>query len=62
MIKCWTVALNYEKIKSNAGRVPNIKPFINKFNWNGKNNPSKIDDWKTFEKNDSTIALSILYI
>ena len=24
--------------------------------------PSKIDDWKTFEKNNPTIALNILYI
>ena len=23
--------------------------------------PSKIDDWKTFEKNNSTIALNLLY-
>ena len=28
----------------------------------GINHPSKIDDWKTFEKNNPTIALNILYI
>ena len=28
----------------------------------GSNGPLKIDDWKTFEKNYSTIALNILYI
>ena len=39
-----------------------IKPFINKYNWNGIKYPSKIDDWKTFEKNNPTIALKILYI
>ena len=39
-----------------------MKPFINRYNWKGKNYPSKIDDWKTFEKNDPTIALNILYI
>ena len=42
-------------------RVSNIIPFINKYNWEGINYPSKIDDWKTFEKNNLTIALNILY-
>ena len=56
-----TVALNYEKIKWNPERVSNIKPFINKYNSKGINYPSKIDDWKTFEKNNLTIALNILY-
>ena len=27
-----------------------------------KNFPSKINDWKTFEKNNTAIALNILYI
>ena len=43
-------------------RVSNIKPFIDKHNWKGTNYPSKIDDWKTFEKKNPTIALNILYI
>ena len=47
-----TVALNYGEIKWKPGRVWNIKPFINKFNWTGINYPSKIDDWKTLEKNN----------
>ena len=53
--------INYEEIKWNPERVSNIKPFINKFKWKGMNYLSKIDDWKTFEKNNSTIALHILY-
>ena len=56
-----TVALNYEEIESHLERVSNIKPFINKCNREGINYPSKIDDWKTFEKNNPTIALNILY-
>ena len=48
-----TVTLNYEEIKWNPERVSNIKPFINKYNWKGINYLSKIDDWKTFEKNCS---------
>ena len=57
-----TIALNYEKIQQNPEKVSNIKPFINKYNWKGINYTSKIDDWKTFEKNKSIIAPSILYI
>ena len=56
------VALNYEEIKWNPVRVSNIKPFINKYHRKGTNYPSKIDNWKTFEKNNPTIALNILYI
>ena len=57
-----TVAINYGEIESHPERVSNIKPFINKCKWRGINYPSKIDDWKTFEKNSPTIALNILYI
>ena len=35
--------------------------FINKFNWEGIRYPSKLDDWKMFEKNNPTIALNVLY-
>ena len=44
------VALTYEEIESHPERVSNIKPIINNYNW------------KTFEKNNPTIALNILYI
>ena len=57
-----TVPLNYEEIKRNPDRVSNIKPFIDKYNWKGINYPLEIDDWKTFEKNNLTIALNIWYI
>ena len=56
-----TVTFSYEKIKWNAEITSNIKPFINKYNWKGINYSSKMDDWKTFEKNP-TIVLNILYI
>ena len=57
-----TVLLNYGEIKWNPERVSNIKPFIHDYNWKGSNYPTKIDDWKTFEKNNPTFALNILYI
>ena len=43
-------------------KVSNIKAFINKYDWKGINYPSKMDDWKTFEKINPAIALNILYI
>ena len=48
-----TVALNYEEIESHPERFSSIKSFINKYNWEGINYPSKIDDWKIFEKDNS---------
>ena len=56
-----TVALNYGETKSHPERISIVKPFINKCNWKGISYPSKIDDWKMFEKNNPTIALNILY-
>ena len=56
-----TVALSYEKIKWNPERIFNIKLLIDKYNWQKINYPSKIDDWKTFEQNNPTIALNILH-
>ena len=55
------VTLNYEEIKYSPERVSHIKPFINKYNWEGINYPSKLGDWKKFEKNNPTIAINILY-
>ena len=55
-----TVALNYEEIESHPERVSSIVRFINKYNWKGINCSSKIDYWKTFEKNNLTILLNIL--
>ena len=56
-----TFALNYEEIKKDLQRITKIKPFINKYNWEGTIFPSEKDDWKKFEKNNVTIALNVLY-
>ena len=56
-----TVALNYEEIKKEPQRITKIKPFINKYNWEGINFPSEKDDWKKFDKNNVTIAFNVLY-
>ena len=57
-----TVALHYEEIESDPERVSNFKLFLNKYNWKGIKYTTKIDDLKTFEKNNPTNALNILYI
>ena len=53
--------LNHEVIKKDPQRITKIKPFINKYNWEGINIPSEKDDWEKFEKNNVTIALNVLY-
>ena len=53
--------LTLMKLKRAPERVSNIKPFINKCNWNGIKYPSKIDEWKAIEKSNLTIALNTLY-
>ena len=45
-----TVVLNHEEIKKDPQRITKIKPFINKYNWEGINFPSVKDDWKKFDK------------
>ena len=59
---CCNCCIKLCKIKWNSERVSNIKPFISKYNeGKGLNYPTKIDDWNTFEKNNPTIAIDILY-
>ena len=39
-----TVTLNYKEIGKHAERITKIKPFINKYKWEGINFPSEKDD------------------
>ena len=57
-----TVSLNYEKINNNHQRISKIEHFIDQYNWNKINFPSTGKDWKTFESNNKSIALNILYV
>ena len=45
-----TVTLNHKEIKKDLQRITKIKPFINKYNWEGINFPSEKDDWKNLRK------------
>ena len=38
-----------------------LKTFINKYNWEERNSTSEKDDWKKFEKDNRTIALSVFH-
>ena len=53
--------LLYEEIKQNPERISSIKQFVNKYNEKRINYPSKIDDWKRFEKNNSKSTFNFLY-
>ena len=46
-----TITLNHEKIKNDQRRITKIKPLVDKYNLEGK------DDWKKIEKNNLTIPL-----
>ena len=48
-------------MRKDLQRITKIKPFINKYNWEGINFPSQKDDWRKFEKNNVTIALNVLH-
>ena len=56
-----TVPLSYEQFKKDPQRISKIKPFIDQYNWKEIDFPSLEKDWKTFELNNRSIALSILY-
>ena len=56
------VAFNYGETETHSKGLSDIRPFMNKYNWDGIKYPSKIDAQKTFEKNNPSIALNLLYI
>ena len=56
-----TLTLNLDKVKKDPQRVSNIKPFIEKYNWEDIDFPSTSKDWKKFECNNE-VALNILYV
>ena len=39
-------ALNYQNIKTNPERISKLKPYINKYNWEGINFPVGPKDWE----------------
>ena len=55
-------ALNYQNIKIHTERISKLKPYINKYNWEGIDFPAWPKEWIKFEKNNKTIELNALYI
>ena len=55
-------ALNHQKISNNHERINNLIPFINNYNRNDLEFPAGHKDYSAFEKNNTEIALKILYI
>ena len=55
-------ALNYQNIEKHPQRIPKLKPYVNKYNWEGIEFPAGPKDWKKFEQNNKTIALNISFI
>ena len=55
-------ALNYQNIETHPERISKLKPYINKYNWEGIEFLADLKDWKKFEQNNKTIALNVLYI
>ena len=55
-------ALNYQTIEKDPQRISKLKPYINKYNWEGIEFLADLKDWKKFEQNNKTIALNVLYI
>ena len=43
------LALNHEKVGKDPQRISKIKPFVNKYNWQGIEFPSHLKDWEKFE-------------
>ena len=55
-------ALNYQTIEKDPQRISKLKPYINKYNWEGINFPAGSKEWQKFERNNNTIAPNVLYV
>ena len=55
-------ALNYQNINHNPERISKLKPFIDNYNWDNIDFPAGHKDYSAFEKNNSDIAINILYV
>ena len=55
-------AWNYQNIEKDPQRISKLKPYINKYNWEGINFQAGSKEWQKFERSNDTIALNILYV
>ena len=57
-----TVALNHEKIKKDPQIIWKIEPFMSPYEWKNINFQATSKVWKSFEQDNKTIALNILFV
>ena len=57
-----TTALNYQNIDHHPERISKLKPFIDNYKWDNICSPAGHKDYSAFEKNNSGIAVNILYV
>ena len=55
-------ALNYQNIETQPERISKLKPYINRYNWEGIDFLQDQKTGKKFERNNKKIALNILLI
>ena len=55
-------ALDHKDIGRDPQRIPKIKPFISKYNWEEIELSAGPKDWIMFEQNNETIAINILHV
>ena len=49
-------------MKRDPQRISILKPYVNKYNWEGIEFPAGPKDWKKFKRNNKAVALNILFI
>ena len=55
-------ALDCQNIETHPERTSKLKPYINKYNWEGIQFPAGPKEWKKFERNNKIFAHNILFI
>ena len=61
LLICYNSCIKSWWNKKRSKKNNKIKPFTNKYNWEGINVLSEKDSWKKIDKNNQTIALNVLY-
>ena len=59
-IRCNSRVKSWTNKKDSQG-ITKVKPFINKYNWEGINLSSEKEYWKQIDKNNIKITLNVLY-
>ena len=50
-------ALNYQNIETHPERISKLKPYINKYNWEGIEFPAGPKEWGKFERKNKQLHL-----